>query len=228
MQMKSSDKYSNIPSICRLLAHVISAFVSDDSPSRRDVSWNLLENICDSLDELAAAVCEQWVNCPLSRVENDEGIGKQCAFQIIFRVATDKAIVLDTDSLELATGIWQCLKTLMFAIVTIQLSVLKVVLHLQPPPIASNRLRKYGRELDAPTLCKQIVHTLSRLSFVMMQLGGVSAMPSEAKHSNEYQFKELKQAFFLAMDVISAHKIKAEGLVKEVARSCGPPDGSCL
>ena len=107
----------------------------------------------------------------------------------------------------------------------IQLPVLKVLLYLRPLPREVVDAHKGGRELDAATLCIQIIQTLSRLSFVVMQLGGVSAMPPQTTNPDEYQFKELKQVFFMAMDVVAAHPERTENLVKEIAMSCGPADG---
>ena len=116
---------------------------------------------------------------------------------------------LGEESRDIAKSVWKILKTLVFAIVMIQLPVLGVILY-QP---------------NAISLCIRMVQTLSRLSPVVMQLGGVSAMPSQVNNVDEYQLKELKLVFFMAMDIIASDHNRAEELVKQMAGHCGPADG---
>ncbi|KAJ7264013.1 hypothetical protein B0H12DRAFT_1102480 [Mycena haematopus] len=130
---------------------------------------------------------------PLSkRLEND-WIGSPLAKA----VRTDAA-----DTREQNILVWKTLKTLLFANLMIADAALSVVIFV--PPLA------YSGAVPVPSaLALTVVHTLSELSFVISQFGGVTTTASPG-------FMALKKTFYLALDILAKSEPESERLVREL------------
>jgi hypothetical protein len=99
---------------------------------------------------------------------------------------------------DLMLTLWNALKTFLFTTVMITQSIATAMTYL-PPPSSS----------IPPSLALTILHTLSRLSFVISQFGGVTSTSQEG-------FSELKRVFYSALDVLSTDPVVSEKFVLEL------------
>ena len=89
------------------------------------------------------------------------------------------------DTRDLAKILWTMLKTLLFTCIMIFESVLSSLVYL-PPQLY---------QITPATLAVQILETLSHLSFVISEFGGVT--------TTAQGFEQLKKTFYLALDVLA-------------------------
>lgn len=91
-------------------------------------------------------------------------------------------------------------------------SVLSAVVFI--PNSQAKRSEDTGSTLTLPSphsIALDALHTLSHLSFVMPQFGGVAS-------TSEGGLPELKRAFYMALDVLSASNVEATRFVEELCR----------
>lgn len=70
------------------------------------------------------------------------------------------------------------------------------------------------------SLALQTLNTLSHLSFVISQFGGVTTTSVEGPG-----FKELKKTFYLALDILASDPVASDRFVKELCQSFGQGRG---
>ncbi|KAF8817202.1 hypothetical protein BYT27DRAFT_7205062 [Phlegmacium glaucopus] len=112
---------------------------------------------------------------------------------------TDLEIV--PDSQGITKSIWSTLKTLLFSNIMLAEAVLSASVFTPPRP--------YG--LTPASLALQVLQTLSHLSFVISQFGGVT--------TTTQGFEHLKKTFYLALDILAqgdGDGLKAEAYVQQV------------
>lgn len=113
----------------------------------------------------------------------------------------------------MATSTWSVLKTLLFTAIRVTQSVLTTVVYV-PQPLSARRAHGAGSTQATPfTFALTALHTLSRLSFVLPQFGGVSSTSADGG------FPELKRAFYTALDVLSADQLESARFVHELRES---------
>ena len=103
------------------------------------------------------------------------------------------------DSKNFTKSIWTTLKTFLFSNIMLAEAVLSASVFIPPRP----------HELTPSSLALQILQTLSHLSFVISQFGGVNAAQG---------FEHLKKTFYLALDILAqgdGDGSKAEAYVKQ-------------
>ncbi|KDQ62276.1 hypothetical protein JAAARDRAFT_189618 [Jaapia argillacea MUCL 33604] len=101
------------------------------------------------------------------------------------------------ESREVSTHIWVLHKTLLFSTLMLSQSALTSLVFVRKPP-------------SPPSfMALSILKTLSHLSFVISQFGGITA-------SGEGSFRELKKTVYMALDVISVDRDGSERFVKEL------------
>ncbi|KAJ7459669.1 hypothetical protein FB451DRAFT_1271116 [Mycena latifolia] len=104
-----------------------------------------------------------------------------------------------------AALVWATLKTLLFANIMIADAALSAALFV-PPTI-------YSGDGPAPSaLALTVLHTLSNLSFVISQFGGVTTTASPG-------FVELKKTFYLALDILAKCDEESNRFVRELCLS---------
>ncbi|RPD77986.1 hypothetical protein L226DRAFT_544371 [Lentinus tigrinus ALCF2SS1-7] len=184
----SSTYIASMASLARFTALSLTVLVE----SRRLPGWEAIGRTLARLQSLAATVEGDWSKCPLASVSEDSQFA-------------------DDSTREIATATWQVLKTLLFTNLMVLQSILSAVVFVPRP---------YGEQSGGPpsapptspssyTIALDALHTLSHLSFVMPQFGGVAS-------NSESGLPELKRAFYMALDVLSASEAEAGRFVQEL------------
>ncbi|KAG6916031.1 hypothetical protein DXG01_008754 [Tephrocybe rancida] len=107
---------------------------------------------------------------------------------------------ISPDIRETYKSVWLLLKTLLFSTIMVADSVLGAAIYVPPrAPLA----------LSSHVLAKSILRTLSHLSFVVSQFGGVTGTAV----SDDPGFMELRKVFYLALDTLSAQEPPGERYV---------------
>ncbi|KAI0670930.1 hypothetical protein C8Q78DRAFT_974125 [Trametes maxima] len=114
----------------------------------------------------------------------------------------------DSTTREIATATWSILKTLLFTTLMISQSVLSAVVFV------SNPHEQPSSPSSPYALALTVLHILASLSFVMPQFGGVAS-------TSEGGLPELKRAFYMALDVLSASDVVAERFVAQLFQGSG-------
>ena len=104
---------------------------------------------------------------------------------------TDKSKLSVPDSIHFTKSIWTTLKTFLFSNIMIAEAVLSASVFIRPRPHNNNNNNK----LTPSSLALQVLQTLSHLSFVISQFGGVT--------TNTKGFEHLKKTFYLALDILA-------------------------
>ncbi|KAF5374139.1 hypothetical protein D9615_008886 [Tricholomella constricta] len=131
----------------------------------------------DSHDTLAT-VCDitrrieqDWRGTKLARIEREEEIYTR----------------------DLSKATWLLLKTFLFSTVMIADGVLGAIVYVRPPQAST------GTQVTPQTLAQSTLQTLSHISFVVSQFGGVTATAT----SDDPGFTELRKVFYLALDILT-------------------------
>ena len=116
------------------------------------------------------------------------------------------------DSRELTASLWSVLKTLLFTAIMISQTCLSATVYNAPP--SSSRLlgNTSSTSPSYPTpssLALTTLHTLSHLSFIISQFGGVTSTSGGG-------FSELKRTFYTALDVVSADARTSDEFVRAI------------
>ena len=114
---------------------------------------------------------------------------------------TDLAIASVPDSKKFTKSIWTTLKTFLFSNIMLAEAVLSACVFIPP--------RLY--EVTPASLALQVLQTLSHISFVISQFGGVT--------TTTQGFEYLKKTFYLALDILAQADddgSKAEAYVQQV------------
>ena len=122
------------------------------------------------------------------------------------------------DSRAIATTLWKTLKTLLFTTIMLLQSVLPALLFI---PYSSTSNTHHAHTPASPfDLALTALHTLSHLSFVLPQFGGVTS-------TSEGGLPELKKAFYMALDVLSESPSRSDLFVHQLCDSF-KAEGECL
>ncbi|KIJ57207.1 hypothetical protein M422DRAFT_773864 [Sphaerobolus stellatus SS14] len=97
---------------------------------------------------------------------------------------------IELKSRSITTEIWKALKTLLFTDVMVSQAILTSIRYIRPSSYPNDP------ELRPSSLARTLLRSLYDLSFVISQFGGVV--------STGTGFKELKRAFYMAIDIIDA------------------------
>ncbi|KAF9465773.1 hypothetical protein BDZ94DRAFT_1159342 [Collybia nuda] len=137
---------------------------------------SLLEaaEVLDAFRWIAVNVERDWKTSPFASVRNEDEI----AF----------------DTRDLSQSIWLLLKTLLFSTIMVADGVLASAIFVRP----KNRSTRVP--IIPQILAQSTLQTLFHISFVVSQLGGVTATAT----GDDQGFKELRRVFYLAIDVLSS------------------------
>ena len=111
------------------------------------------------------------------------------------------------DTRPIAEKTWTILKTLLFSIVMIADSCLSTFIYI--PGKTAQRPSAFSADNLASDLAQTALKTLSHLSFVISQFGGVSS-------SSENGFAQLKRVFYLALDILAADHEASEKFIRQL------------
>ncbi|KIM89224.1 hypothetical protein PILCRDRAFT_768547 [Piloderma croceum F 1598] len=108
----------------------------------------------------------------------------------------------EPESRELTTQIWTILKTFLFTTIMISESILSTTVFIPPSSFSSSSSPSTSTSTQTPTpksLSLQTLQTLSHLSFIISQFGGVTTTSTSST-----DFPELKKTFYIALDVLTS------------------------
>lgn len=111
------------------------------------------------------------------------------------------------DTRELSRSIWLLLKTLLFSTIMVADGVLASAVFVRP--------QHRDSAVNPQTLAQSTLQTLFHISFVVSQLGGVTATAT----GSDQGFKELRRVFYLAIDVLSSES-SSDGARHDVSKVC--------
>ena len=110
------------------------------------------------------------------------------------------------DTRPIAEKTWTILKTLLFSTVMIADSCLSTFIYI--PGKTAQRPSAFSADNLASDLAQTTLRTLSHLSFVISQFGGVSSSP-------ENGFPQLKRVFYLSLDILAADHEASEKFIRQ-------------
>jgi hypothetical protein len=199
--------------------------ISSSSPlaqTLRSMSSSPLTTSIPSISRFTANTLALLLDSPTSRI--DEGM---CTVSDTLKVLGEMSTKIETDwskgtlasatkdqidedTKELTKSIWTTLKTFLFSNVMLLDSILSAVVFVPP----------YYSAITPSFIALQALHTLSHLSFVISQFGGVT--------STAGGFGELKKTFYLALDILAQAGDKADAYVEEACFSLQRTTGGVL
>ncbi|THH11647.1 hypothetical protein EW145_g510 [Phellinidium pouzarii] len=214
----SSDSFTHVALICRLLARVIGMLC--DSPirtQRQKDAWMTLTDVVHALASLTRRVEDDWLLTPLSAISSEKQIGMHSLISITKDRKEDLILYLNTgaNSRSVAEMLWTVLKAQLFSMLVLHQAVLEALLFLRP--IAYSSTSSPPSLFSSSDLCKSILQALSSLSFVIASFGGIMAGQHDGRG-----FPELKKVFYMAVDILSSDTQKSELFVKDLIRSVDP------
>ncbi|KAJ3512387.1 hypothetical protein NLJ89_g3553 [Agrocybe chaxingu] len=172
--MSSSPLTTSIASISRLTANVLALLIDSPSSSRTPDNMYTISDTLDALRQMAKVLERDWIACPLASF-------------------TDLEIA--SNSQEITKSIWTMLKTFLFSNIMLAEAILSAAVYVPP---------EYCIDITPATLALQTLHTLSHLSFVMSQFGGVT--------TTTQGFEHLKKTFYLALDILAQSEMDLTGV----------------
>jgi len=147
---------------------------------------------------ISSQVERHWVASKLSAIQNEEYIGDH-TFPSLPRVTSPHlAHSTAQEKKDIFKSVWVVLKTLLFTTIMIADGVLASVVYASSPPTynaSTNPVLPY-------MVAQSVLRTLSRLSFVVSEFGGVTAGETD----NESGFAELRKVFYLAIDIFCSRE----------------------
>ena len=177
--MSASPINASIASISRFTATVLTLLL-DSPPSRFEEAMTSISDIFGNLETMTKQIERDWISCSLSNC-TEEGIGEPDLLLSPFCQLSKAA----PESREMTKKLWATMKTLLFTIVMLTESVLSGVVFL--PPQSSS--------VTPATLANKVLNSLSHLSFVISEFGGVITLSQG--------FEQLKKTFYLALDILA-------------------------
>ncbi|KAF9071237.1 hypothetical protein BDP27DRAFT_1322576 [Rhodocollybia butyracea] len=98
-----------------------------------------------------------------------------------------------------SSGPWQTLKTLLFSIIMISDSILSACIYV--PSTVYHNLSPTSSLSSPASLALTTLLTLSRLSLLISQFGGISSLSGAA---DDTSFKEMRKTVYLALDILAS------------------------
>ncbi|KAL6301960.1 hypothetical protein BKA93DRAFT_827783 [Sparassis latifolia] len=185
----ASQYLSSMGPLSRFCALVISV-LAESRPLR---GWPVMAQAMWRMESIAQKAEVDWIVCPLAAVTDENDIAPE--------------------SRELTTAVWTILKTELFMTIMITQSVLSTVVYVPHPTTRLSTAPEPSDEsgdLSPFSLSATALSTLSHLSFVIQQFGGVTS-------TSEGGFAELKRVFYMALDVLSASPVESEHFVLDLS-----------
>ena len=162
---------------------------------------------------MAKQVERDWIVCPLASFTDLEiGMFFKSKKAFFFRMNRQNLNLPVPDSKNFTKSIWTTLKTLLFSNIMLAEAVLSASVFIPPRPHDNNNNNNNKLIITPSSLALQVLHTLSHLSFVISQFGGVAT-------NNAQGFEHLKKTFYLALDILAqgdGDGSKAEAYVQQV------------
>jgi hypothetical protein len=126
-------------------------------------------------------------------------------FHVVFLTAMQ---FVEPETRDITQAIWNVLKTLLFSTIMITDAALSNLVFVPPK---SHSLYKAKNSLPrSPVLAARVLHTLSRLSFIISQFGGVTTTSTSG-------FMELKKVFYLSIDILGVDPVESEKIVRDLS-----------
>ncbi|KAF9649000.1 hypothetical protein BDM02DRAFT_3095428 [Thelephora ganbajun] len=186
----SSPQYRSVKSLAELFARVVWSFVTAKSQRL----WPVLNETLLVFEEIARNLQDDWRHNPWVDVQAEEEIPESAR--------------------ETLTQAWGVLKTILFANVMVQQSIITAAIYL-PPPL-SKTTSSLESDVTPASLAWVLLRTLSNLSFVITKFGGVT---STARASI---FPQLRWLFYSALDVLSTNQAASEKFVVRLCQTGKP------
>ncbi|KAG6889886.1 hypothetical protein C0995_013861 [Termitomyces sp. Mi166 len=150
---------------------------------------------------IASRIEQDWRGSEFASVQNEDEL---CMDHVLFlrtSFVCSSSVGVASDTKDTYKSIWLMLKTLLFSIIMVSDSALAATVYVRPQALSPNE-----PQVTPHMLAKSVLQTLSHLSFVVSQFGGVTATATGADPG----FVELRKAFYLALDVLSAEEPSGE------------------
>ena len=177
----SSPQYRSVKSIAELFARATWSFVT----VKTQHLWPILNEAALNFEEMTSKLQDTWRQNPWVDIQAEEEIPEFAR--------------------DILTQAWDVLKTILFATVMVQQSVVTATIYLPPPPTKTVSSRE-PNIMPAP-IAWTILQGLSNLSFVITKFGGVTST------SRTPVFPQLRRLFYSALDVLSADQASSEKFV---------------
>ena len=115
---------------------------------------------------------------------------------------------------ETTTALWNIFKNMLFTSIMLSQSVLSAIVFDWHPPVPSPQdVAASSADILTPySLVATVLRVFYHLSFVIHQFGGVTS-------TSEGGFAELRRAFYMALDVLSASAHESEQFVVDLCDS---------
>lgn len=183
----SSPQYRSVRPLAELFARTTWSFVT----ARSQRLWPVLNKTLLVYEEMTRNLEHDWRRNPWVDVRTEEEIPESVR--------------------ETLTQAWGVLKTVLFATVMVQQSVINATIYLPPP--SSKTISPLEPNATPAPLAWLLLQTLSNLSFVITKFGGVT---STARTS---VFPQLRRLFYSALDVLSTNQPASEKFVTSLCQT---------
>jgi len=177
----STPQYRSVKSLAELFARATWSFVI----AKNQHLWTILNETLLVFEEVARNLQGDWRRNPWVDVQTEEEIPESAR--------------------ETLTHAWGALKTILFATVMVQQSVITATIYLPPP--SSKTILPLEPNVTPASLARLLLQTLSNLSFVITKFGGVTS----TAHTSV--FPQLRRLFYSALDVLSTDQVVSERFV---------------
>ncbi|KAF8895163.1 hypothetical protein BD779DRAFT_1497859 [Infundibulicybe gibba] len=192
----SSTPIQSIAPLSRLTAKTLTLLLdsSSTSPLRTRDAMDVLSDILTTFRDISHRVEDDWCKAPLAAVQAEDEI--------------------EPESRKITQSIWALLKTMLFSIIMISDAGLSSIVFLPPPTRSSTTSGPSSKQITPIHLALCTLQTLSHLSFVISQFGGVTGQG----------FNELRKTFYLALDILAAGTNETSGEAEAWVRGvCSAP-----
>jgi hypothetical protein len=177
----SSPRYLSVRSLAELFARVTWSFVTAKSQRL----WPILNETLLTFEEITHNLEADWRRNPWVDIQTEEEMPEQAR--------------------ETFAQAWGTLKTLLFATVMVQQSIINAAIYLPLP--SSRAISSLEPDVTPPSLALALLQTLSNLSFVITKFGGVTSTTRTSV------FPQLRRLFYSGLDVLSTNQSASEKFV---------------
>lgn len=185
--MTSSPQYRSVKSLAGLFARATWTFVT----AKTQHLWPILNETVLVFEEISCNLQDAWRHNPWMDVLIEEEIPELAR--------------------ETLTRAWSVLKTILFATVMVQQSVITATVYLAPPSQKTTTFLEPN--ITPASIAWTLLQDLANLSFVITKFGGVT---STARVSD---FPQLRRLFYSALDVLSTDQAASEKLVVSLCQT---------
>jgi len=190
----SSPEYRSVKSLAELFARATWSFVT----AKNQHLWPVLDETLLVFEGMTRNLQDDWRRNPWVDVQTEDEIPESTR--------------------ETLTQAWSILKSILFATVMVQQSVLTAAIYVPQP--STEVVSSLEPNLTPASLALLTLQTLSNLSFVVTKFGGVT---STARTS---VFPQLRRLFYSALDVLSTDRAASEKFVISLCQTVKQNDTS--